>query len=100
MKILVWISIACCVLHFLHCCCHLGNFVYLKSVEHCNISFLLVCPSTGSKMAQFEFEEFLETKVTRVRLNKLDKLKLWQLMQFLELEAPEDCSKACTEYPD
>ena len=44
-------------------------------------------------MAEFDPEEFLGIEVTRPRLARLDKLQLWKLMQYLELEAPEDEKK-------
>ena len=44
-------------------------------------------------MAEFDPEEFLGIEVTRPQLARLDKLQLWKLMQYLELEAPEDEKK-------
>ena len=44
-------------------------------------------------MAEFGPEEFLDIEVSRPRLARLDKLRLWKLMQYLELEAPEDEKK-------
>lgn len=57
-----------------------------------------MCQILVVKMSQFEPEEFFGTDVTCVRLAKLDKPKLWKLMEYLELEAPEDAKKPCRVY--
>lgn len=44
-------------------------------------------------MANFEPQEFLETKVTGARLVKLDKPKQWKRMKYLELGASEEAKK-------
>ena len=49
---------------------------------------------------EFDPEQFLDIDVTRPRLAKMDKLWLWNLIEYLELETPEDEKKTspCTRY--
>lgn len=42
----------------------------------------------------FNPKEYLEDDVTHTKLVKVDKLKLWNLTEYLKLEAPEDTKKA------
>ena len=48
---------------------------------------------------EFDPEQFLNNEVTRPQLAKLDTLRLWNLMEYLQLEAPEDeKTSPCTFY--